>query len=160
MIKVKAYMKKYLVPIVLILTCFVLSTFLLYYIITIVQLKNFLSERDSLFENCNKAELLDECRKLIENPEIFIKMSKDYRNIKIKEKEIIIYFNNPHSAAECKYIPRVISNLQPGSIFITDEHVIIVMYSGHSGLSVKAYKEGVTGKGDEMIIDGLWINRR
>lgn len=126
----------------------------------VVALVGFLSERESLIEKVDKKELLQECRKLIVNRDLF-EMS-DTENLRIirNEKSTVIFLTYHDGMNVFKNIPAIITKLQPGTIIINKDRIVLVLFSGHVGLSIIAFDVDIVGEGDEKLIDGLWINRR
>lgn len=54
-------------------------------------------------------------------------------------------------------IPEIIKGLKPGRIIIREDSLLIIIYSGHDRLALKAFPEKVKGEGDSQIVEGLWL---
>lgn len=107
-----------------------------------------------IFHKVNNQELLSTCRMMIRDR---INYKSNRPDVKSRPDVTTIFFEVPGASDQ---VPEIINKLKPSYISITDNGMMIVLYSGLGRLALHVYPEGVKGRGDKMLTEGLWMIER
>lgn len=54
--------------------------------------------------------------------------------------------------------PTIVRDLEPASVEVAEDSVLLILYGGFSHLGVRAYREGhQNGGGNRQLVEGLWL---
>lgn len=111
--------------------------------------------KNYIFHKLDRDELVSACRTIIKNR---VNYKSNRPEVKSRSDAVKIYFEVPGVAEQ---LPEVIRKLEPSYIKIADDSMSLVLYSsGFGSLVLCVYLEGVTGDGDKMLSEGLWMTEQ